>query len=194
MALLPQILSELDSAPASAQPTLVIIFVLLTLAFRFNFLQLPPLLFHIDIIELISLADPVLPQQFKQDNIVFFDPFPDPEPVAVEASHPQYFQQHVDDERVVDGHDQLYVAGVAGALQSPVAACAADHVSFVGRHSQKRVIETAAFGLLIVVVNLRFLDLADAEPPDFFRREKAKLDGLNLKPLAHGMYIALHDC
>lgn len=96
--------------------------------------------------------------------------------MAVEAVHPEDLQQHVDDEWIVGRHYQLDVAGVAGAFEALVAAGRADRVPLIGRHSEQRVIESAPDGLLVRIVNLRLIDFADAEPPQFLGEDEAELD------------------
>jgi hypothetical protein len=113
--------------------------------------------------------------------------------VAVEAAHAQQLQQHVDDQGVVGGDDQFDVAGVAGAFESLVAAGGADRVAVVGGDAQERVVESAAQGPLLLVVNLGLVDFADAESAQFVGEDEAELNLRDLEPLTHGVDV-IHHC
>lgn len=67
-------------------------------------------------------------------------------------------------------------------------------IPLIGRHSKQRIIKPTPDRLLIRIVNLRLIDLADTEPPQFLGEDKPELDLRDLIPLSHGMDVVLHDC
>lgn len=167
---------------------------LVCLRLSVHLIQPSPFLIHIDLIILIGFPHPVIPQQLQNDHIIFLDPLPDPKPMTVEAVHPEYLQQHVDDQRIVGGYYKFDMAWVAGAFEALMPAGRANGIPLVGRHSEQRIVKSAPDGLLVGIVNLRLIDLADAEPPQFLGEDKPELDLGDLIPLSHGMDVVLHDC
>lgn len=73
------------------------LFTFLSLGLTLHLLQSFPLLFQINIIELVSFVNPVFSKKVKQHNVVFFDSFPYPESVTMEASHPEYLEKEIYD-------------------------------------------------------------------------------------------------
>jgi hypothetical protein len=96
--------------------------------------------------------------------------------VAVKAVHSQNFEKNVHHQWIVGGHDQLNVAGMTRALETFVSAGCAHGIPLVGGDSEERIIEASLNGFLLCIINLRFFDLADAESPQFFWENEAKLN------------------
>ena len=67
-------------------------------------------------------------------------------------------------------------------------------ISIVWGDSKKRIIESTFDRLSFLIVDLGLIDLADADSAYLFSSEEAELDGVNMKPLAHGLDVVLHCC
>lgn len=56
--------------------------------------------------------------------------------MAVEAVHPEYLQQHVDDQWIVSRYNQFYMTRMTRAFEAFMTAGRANRIPFIGRYSE----------------------------------------------------------